>query len=49
MQVWAFLLGYHDYESTYAERENLKTLKRTEYLTLKQQWQVGFNALVLKA
>ncbi|CAN0918298.1 TBC1 domain family member 15 [Linum grandiflorum] len=38
-EVWAVLLGYHDYESTYAERENLKTFKRTEYLTLKQQWQ----------
>ncbi|CAL1414743.1 unnamed protein product [Linum trigynum] len=38
-EVWAFLLGYHDYESTYAEREYLKTSKRTEYMTIKQQWQ----------
>ncbi|CAI0470000.1 unnamed protein product [Linum tenue] len=38
-EVWAFLLGYHDYDSTYAEREYLKSSKRTEYMTIKQQWQ----------
>ncbi|CAN1190033.1 TBC1 domain family member 15 [Linum perenne] len=38
-EVWAFLAGYHNYESTHAEREYLKMSKRTEYLTIKQQWQ----------
>ncbi|CAN1216985.1 TBC1 domain family member 15 [Linum perenne] len=38
-EVWPFLLGYHHYESTYADRENLKISKGTEYLILKQQWQ----------
>ncbi|XP_022143099.1 TBC1 domain family member 15 isoform X1 [Momordica charantia] len=38
-EVWAFLLGYHAYDSTYAEREYLKSIKRSEYLTIKNQWQ----------
>ena len=40
LQVWPFLLGYHAYESTYAEREYLRCVKQMEYATLKQQWQV---------
>ncbi|XP_041007930.1 TBC1 domain family member 15-like isoform X1 [Juglans microcarpa x Juglans regia] len=38
-EVWAFLLGYHRYDSTYAEREYLRSLKKTEYETIKIQWQ----------
>ncbi|KAG6599383.1 TBC1 domain family member 15, partial [Cucurbita argyrosperma subsp. sororia] len=38
-EVWAFLLGYHAYDSTYAEREYLQSMKRSEYLTIKNQWQ----------
>ncbi|KAA3476888.1 TBC1 domain family member 17-like [Gossypium australe] len=39
-EVWAILLGYHSYESTYAEREYQKSIKKTEYETIKNQWQV---------
>ncbi|KAJ4826125.1 hypothetical protein Tsubulata_038636 [Turnera subulata] len=38
-EVWPFLLGYHDYDSTYAEREYLKATKKLEYETVKRQWQ----------
>ncbi|KAJ0267246.1 RabGAP/TBC domain-containing protein [Hirschfeldia incana] len=38
-EVWPFLLGYHAYDSTYAEREYLRSVKQIEYATLKQQWQ----------
>ncbi|KAK6941686.1 Rab-GTPase-TBC domain [Dillenia turbinata] len=38
-QVWKFLLGYHAYDSTYAEREYLKSIKKSEYETIKHQWQ----------
>ncbi|KGN60701.1 TBC1 domain family member 15 [Cucumis sativus] len=38
-EVWAFLLGFHAYNSTYAEREYLQSIKRSEYLTIKNQWQ----------
>ncbi|XP_010482627.1 PREDICTED: TBC1 domain family member 15-like isoform X4 [Camelina sativa] len=38
-EVWPFLLGYYTYDSTYAEREYLRSVKRMEYATLKQQWQ----------
>ncbi|KAL4296837.1 hypothetical protein GQ457_12G023910 [Hibiscus cannabinus] len=38
-EVWALLLGYHTYESTYAEREYQKSIKKTEYETIKNQWQ----------
>ncbi|KAE8657883.1 RabGAP/TBC domain-containing protein isoform 2 [Hibiscus syriacus] len=38
-KVWALLLGYHTYESTYAEREYQKSIKKTEYETIKNQWQ----------
>ncbi|XP_073283363.1 LOW QUALITY PROTEIN: uncharacterized protein [Primulina huaijiensis] len=37
--VWKFLLGYHSYDSTYAEREYLVSIKKSEYETLKRQWQ----------
>ncbi|XWS27039.1 hypothetical protein CRYUN_Cryun26dG0081700 [Craigia yunnanensis] len=38
-EVWAILLGYHTYESTYAEREYQRSIKKTEYETIKNQWQ----------
>ncbi|XP_017983140.1 PREDICTED: TBC1 domain family member 17 isoform X2 [Theobroma cacao] len=38
-EVWAILLGYHTYESTYAERKYLRSIKKTEYETIKNQWQ----------
>ncbi|KAH6818459.1 RabGAP/TBC domain-containing protein [Perilla frutescens var. frutescens] len=38
-EVWRFLLGYHGYDSTYAEREYLMTVKKSEYETIKKQWQ----------
>nr|GMC64442.1 TBC1 domain family member 15-like [Ipomoea batatas] len=37
-EVWAFLLGYHSYDSTYAEREYLVSVKKSEYETIKNQW-----------
>ncbi|KAI5680918.1 hypothetical protein M9H77_02145 [Catharanthus roseus] len=39
-EVWPFLLGYHAYDSTFAEREYLVSVKRTEYVNVKNQWQV---------
>ncbi|KAL5769038.1 hypothetical protein ACOSP7_015593 [Xanthoceras sorbifolium] len=38
-EVWAFLLGYYAYDSTYAEREYLRSIRKSEYETLKHQWQ----------
>ncbi|XP_078437533.1 rabGAP/TBC domain-containing protein [Wolffia australiana] len=38
-EVWKFLLGYHPYDSTYAEREYLASVKKSEYEILKSQWQ----------
>ncbi|KAH7853683.1 hypothetical protein Vadar_005510 [Vaccinium darrowii] len=38
-EVWPFLLGYHPFDSTYAEREYLVSVKKTEYETIKNQWQ----------
>ncbi|XP_057785536.1 uncharacterized protein LOC131003077 isoform X3 [Salvia miltiorrhiza] len=38
-EVWRFLLGYHSYESTSAEREYLMSVKQSEYDTIKKQWQ----------
>ncbi|XP_010557604.1 PREDICTED: TBC1 domain family member 15 [Tarenaya hassleriana] len=38
-EVWPFLLGYYAYDSTYAEREYLRSVRRMEYATVKQQWQ----------
>ncbi|CAO1942028.1 unnamed protein product [Urochloa humidicola] len=37
-EVWKFLLGYHEYDSTYAEREYLAAMKRAEYEAIKSQW-----------
>ncbi|URE43614.1 TBC1 domain family member [Musa troglodytarum] len=38
-EVWKFLLGYHEYDSTYAEREYLASVKKSEYEVIKSQWQ----------
>lgn len=38
-EVWKILLGFHAYDSTYAEREYLKSIKKAEYETIKSQWQ----------
>ncbi|KAK9073809.1 hypothetical protein SSX86_006403 [Deinandra increscens subsp. villosa] len=38
-EVWTFLLGYYSYDSTYAEREYVVSVKRSEYETIKTQWQ----------
>ncbi|PIN09992.1 GTPase-activating protein [Handroanthus impetiginosus] len=38
-EVWTFLLGFHSYDSTYAEREYLMSVKKSEYETIKKQWQ----------
>ncbi|CAJ1944606.1 unnamed protein product [Sphenostylis stenocarpa] len=38
-EVWGLLLGYYPYESTYAEREFLKSVKKSEYENIKNQWQ----------
>lgn len=40
MQVWTLLLGYYGHDSTYAEREYMMRVKKTEYETIKKQWQV---------
>ncbi|KAJ8559902.1 hypothetical protein K7X08_003960 [Anisodus acutangulus] len=37
-EVWRFLLGYHPYDSTYAERKYLVSIKKSEYETIKNQW-----------
>ncbi|KAK1392696.1 TBC1 domain family member 15 [Heracleum sosnowskyi] len=37
-EVWAFLLGYYADDCTYAEREYLVSVKKSEYETLKNQW-----------
>ncbi|XP_076916904.1 uncharacterized protein LOC143576760 isoform X2 [Bidens hawaiensis] len=38
-EVWPFLLGYYSYDSTYAEREYVVSVKKSEYETIKNQWQ----------
>lgn len=38
-EVWPFLLGYYDYNSTYAEREYLRSMKKQDYEIIKRQWQ----------
>ncbi|KAL4302632.1 hypothetical protein GQ457_10G016440 [Hibiscus cannabinus] len=38
-EAWAILLGYHSSESTYAERNDQRAGKKTEYETIKSQWQ----------
>ncbi|KAJ3677231.1 hypothetical protein LUZ60_002955 [Juncus effusus] len=37
-EVWKFLLGFYEYDSTYAEREFLCYEKEHEYETIKKQW-----------
>ncbi|CAI9787375.1 unnamed protein product [Fraxinus pennsylvanica] len=38
-EVWTFLLGHHEYGSTYAEREYRMSIRKSEYETIKKQWQ----------
>ncbi|CAA0813442.1 RabGAP/TBC domain-containing protein [Striga hermonthica] len=38
-EIWTFLLGLHAYDSTYAEREYLTSVKKSEYEIIKKQWQ----------
>ncbi|KAI3920376.1 hypothetical protein MKX01_000715 [Papaver californicum] len=38
-EAWKFLLGYYGYDSTFAEREYLASVKKEEYETMKRQWQ----------
>ncbi|KAM1360854.1 hypothetical protein COP2_026713 [Malus domestica] len=38
-EVWPFLLGYHAFHSTDAEREYLRAVKKSEFETIKKQWQ----------
>nr|GEV34254.1 TBC1 domain family member 17-like isoform X1 [Tanacetum cinerariifolium] len=38
-EVWGFLLGYYSYDSTYAERQYAVSVKKSEYETIKNQWQ----------
>ncbi|KAI3524435.1 hypothetical protein L1887_03090 [Cichorium endivia] len=38
-EIWKFLLGYYAYDSTYTERQNLSTIKKSEYETIRNQWQ----------
>ncbi|KAL8223149.1 hypothetical protein R6Q57_020548 [Mikania cordata] len=37
-EVWPFLLGYYSYDSTYAEREYVMSVRKLEYETTKNQW-----------
>ncbi|TVU28212.1 hypothetical protein EJB05_19721 [Eragrostis curvula] len=37
-EVWKFLLGYYEYDSTYAERDYLDAMKQAEYEAIKSQW-----------
>ncbi|KAK9715171.1 hypothetical protein RND81_06G147500 [Saponaria officinalis] len=41
-EVWPFLLGYYDYNSTYAEREYLRSVRKQDYEIIKLQWQSIF-------
>ncbi|KAI3973943.1 hypothetical protein MKX01_030519 [Papaver californicum] len=38
-EAWKFLLGYYGYDSTFAEREYLASVKKEEYETMKRQWE----------
>ncbi|CAM8923409.1 unnamed protein product [Rhodiola kirilowii] len=38
-EIWGFLLGYYALDSTYAEREYLRAVKKSGYDTIKNQWQ----------
>lgn len=37
-EVWKLLLGYYEYDSTYAEREYIASVKKAEYEGMKSQW-----------
>eukprot|EP00003_Mantamonas_plastica_P025439 TRINITY_DN499_c0_g1_i24.p1 TRINITY_DN499_c0_g1~~TRINITY_DN499_c0_g1_i24.p1 ORF type:complete len:511 (+),score=183.47 TRINITY_DN499_c0_g1_i24:353-1885(+) len=37
-EVWPFLLGHYDWESTYDERKELRQRKAVEYQSIKLQW-----------
>ncbi|KAK8926219.1 hypothetical protein KSP39_PZI018201 [Platanthera zijinensis] len=37
-KVWKFLLGYYEFDSTYAERDYLESVRKTDYETVKSQW-----------
>ncbi|KAL9242453.1 hypothetical protein vseg_016446 [Gypsophila vaccaria] len=41
-EVWPFLLGYYDYNSTYAEREYHRSVRKQDYEIIKLQWQSIF-------
>ncbi|PWA80608.1 rabGAP/TBC domain-containing protein [Artemisia annua] len=45
-EVWGFLLGYYSYDSTYAERQYVVSVKKSEYETIKNQWQFEKLSLV---
>ncbi|KAL4589803.1 hypothetical protein LXL04_002713 [Taraxacum kok-saghyz] len=38
-EIWKFLLGYYAYDSTYLERQHFSTIKKSEYETIRNQWQ----------
>lgn len=38
-EIWAFLLGYYAHDSTYAERQHVMAVMKSEYETIKNQWQ----------
>ncbi|KAJ8434960.1 hypothetical protein Cgig2_027803 [Carnegiea gigantea] len=38
-EVWPFLLGHYDFNSTYAEREYLRSARKEDYEIIKLQWQ----------
>ncbi|XP_023734040.3 uncharacterized protein LOC111881887 isoform X2 [Lactuca sativa] len=38
-EIWKFLLGFYAYDSTYTQRRYLSTIKKSEYETLKNEWQ----------
>jgi len=40
LQVWPFLLGHYSFNSTYAEREYLRSARKGDYELVKLQWQV---------
>jgi hypothetical protein len=39
-EVWKFLLGYFPWNSSHADRQELRTQKQDEYSCLKLQWQI---------
>lgn len=37
-EAWKYLLGYYEFNSTFAEREQMRREKSSEYLSIKSQW-----------